>query len=82
MDYRILETHLTFDNNVLIAVAVLWSEFGEVRSSYSDLQRMSGYHYLKDYDVFPSSKLFNQVAKGGRKLTDMQKKRYFPKIKH
>ena len=75
---ELLESHLKFDNGILISVAVVWEQFGEVRASYSDLKRKSGFHHLKEYDVFPTLKLLGEVASGGRKLTDKEKKQYFP----
>jgi hypothetical protein len=78
MSLFIKESHLKFDNGILIAVAVVFENFGEVRASYSDLERSAGYHHLKEYDVFPTLKLLQEVASGGRKLTDKEKKLYFP----
>jgi len=78
MELLIKESHLKFDNGILISVAVVWEQFGEVRASYSDLKRKSGFHHLKEYDVFPTLKLLQEVASGGRKLTDKEKKQYFP----
>jgi hypothetical protein len=78
MELFILESHLKFDNGVLISVAVVWERYGEIRASYSDLKRSSGYHHLKEYDVFPTLKLLQEVASNGRKLTDKEKQLYFP----
>jgi hypothetical protein len=78
MSLFIKESHLKFDNGILIAVAVVWEQFGEVRASYSDLKRSAGYYHLKEYDVFPTLKLLQEVASNGRKLTDKEKKLYFP----
>ena len=74
----IKESHLKFDNGILTAVAVVFEKFGEVRASYSDLKRSAGYHHLKEYDVFPTLKLLQEVASGGRKLTDKERSQYFP----
>jgi hypothetical protein len=78
MEIIILESRLIFDNNILQAVYVVWERYGETRASYSDLKRSSGYHHLKEYDVFPTLKLLQEVASNGRKLTDKEKKLYFP----
>ena len=80
-EYEILEVHYTYENGLLISVAVLWKRYGEVRSSYSDLKKSVGYHYLKNYDVIGTLNHFIDVAKNGRKLSDKEKKRYFPKQK-
>jgi hypothetical protein len=80
MELTILQTHLTFSNNVLIGVAVLWSKFDEIRASYSDNKQSSGYHYLKSYAI-PTMTLFSEVASSGRCLTNTEKKQYFPKQK-
>jgi len=77
MELTILQTHLTFSNNVLVRVAVLWSEFDEIRASISDTKQSSGYYSIKDYHI-PTITLFQIVASGGRKLTDKEKKQYFP----
>jgi hypothetical protein len=79
--YEILQVHSTFTNGVLISVAVLWKRYGEIRASLSDLNRSVGYHYLKDYDVFATHRLFIKIADEGRQLTDKEKKIYFPKQK-
>lgn len=80
MDYKILETHLTFENNVLKEVAVLCENYGDVFSTISNNRPMSGYHYLKDYDI-PTLTLFCKVAEGGRKLSKQEQKKYFPNRK-
>jgi hypothetical protein len=80
MNYTILETHLIFENNVLIKVAVLWENFGDIKATLSTNQQSAGYHQLKQYDI-PTLTLFQQVAGYGRKLNDKEKKRYFPKQK-
>ena len=78
MEYTILETHLIFENQSLKSVVVLWEDFGDVRASLSDLEHtIGGYYRLKDYDI-PTMTLFQSVAGGGRKLTDLEKKQYFP----
>ena len=77
MELTFLESHLKFSNNVLIGVAVLWSEFDEIRASYSDTKQSSGYHYLKSYAI-PTMTLFSEVASSGRCLTNTEKKQYFP----
>jgi len=78
MELTILETHLAFSNNVLVRVAFLWSEFDEIRASYSDTKQSSGYHYLKSYAI-PTVTLFKEVASSGRCLTIKEFKQYFPK---
>ena len=75
--YNILETHLIFENNALKAVAVLWENKGDIRASMSTTKPMSGYHYLKSYDI-PTMTLFNSVAAFGRKLTDAENLHFFP----
>jgi hypothetical protein len=80
MDYNILETHLTLENNVLKEVAVLCESYGDVFATISTNRRMAGYHYLKDYDI-PTITLFGKVAGGGRKLSKEERKRYFPNHK-
>lgn len=75
---EILETHLIFSNNALVGVAVLWSEFDEIRASISDTKRSSGYHYLKD-SAIPTMSFFKEVASSGRCLTIKEFKQYFPK---
>jgi hypothetical protein len=76
MNYNILETHLTFENNVLKEVAVLCENYGNVFATISTNRPMAGYHYLKDYDI-PTLTLFGEVAGGGRKLTKQEQKKYF-----
>jgi hypothetical protein len=80
MENQILETHLTFDNNVLLAVAVLWGKDGDTRATISTVKSSAGYHSLKDYHI-PTLTLFNDVAAFGRYLTNKEKKRYFPNQK-
>jgi hypothetical protein len=80
MEYTILETHLIFEDQSLKSVVVLWEDFGDVRASLSDLKTTAGYYKLKDYDI-PTMTLFQSVAGGGRKLTNTEKKQYFPKQK-
>jgi len=80
MNYNILETHLTFENNVLKEVAVLCENYGDVFSTISTNIPMAGYHYLKDYDI-PTVTLFGKVAGGGRKLSKKEQKQYFPNHK-
>lgn len=77
MEYTILETHLTFKNNILIEVAVLWSDDGSVRGTYSTLNPKSGYATLSSNDVI-NPQLFQKVAGGGSYLDDAQKNKYFP----
>lgn len=77
MEYQILETHLTFENNVLMEVAVLCENYGDVFATVSDNKPMAGYHYLKNYDI-PTVTLFKKVAGGGRKLSKQEQKKYFP----
>jgi hypothetical protein len=81
MEIIILESRLIFDNNILQAVYVVWERYGETRASYSGLKRMSGYHHLKEYDVFASLKLLQEVASGGRCLTKKENALYFPNHK-
>lgn len=76
--YNILETHLTFENNVLKEVAVLCENYGDVFATISTNKAMSGYHYLKSYSI-PTLTLFEEVAKGGRKLNAEEHEKYFPK---
>ena len=80
MDYKILETHLTFENNVLKGVAVLCESYGDVFATICTDRPMAGYHYLKSYDI-PTMTLFKKVAGYGRKLNAEELKRYFPKHK-
>ena len=80
MNYTILETHLTFENNVLKEVAVLCENYGDVFSTISTSRPMAGYHFLKDYDI-PTVTLFCEVAGGGRKLSKQEQKKYFPNFK-
>jgi len=80
MNYNILETHLTFENNVLKEVAVLCENNGDVFATISTNKPMSGYHYLKSYAI-PTITLFTEVAGYGRKLTKQEQKIYFPKHK-
>jgi len=80
MEYTILETHLTFEDQSLKSVVVLWEDFGEVRASLSDLKPTAGYYSIEDFHI-PTMTLFQSVASGGRKLTDHEKKQYFPKQK-
>jgi membrane protease subunit (stomatin/prohibitin family) len=77
MSLLIKESHLKFDNGILISVAVVWEQFGEVRASYSDTKPTAGYYSIEDYHI-PTMSLFQNVASGGRKLTDKEKKQYFP----
>jgi hypothetical protein len=79
--YEILQAHTKYENNILISVAVLWKRYGEIRASFSDLNRSVGYHYLKDYDVFATHRLLIKIADEGRQLNDKEKKIYFPKQK-
>jgi len=80
MELTILESHLKFSNNVLIGVAVLWSEFDEIRASYSDTKQSSGYHYLKSCAI-PTMTLFKEVASSGRCLNKSEQALYFPNHK-
>lgn len=80
MDYKILEAHLRFENDVLKEVAVLCESYGDVFSTISTKRPMAGYHYLKDYDI-PTVTLFGKVAGGGRKLSKQEQKQYFPNHK-
>ena len=77
MEYTILETHLIFENQSLKSVVVLWENFGDVRASISDTKPTAGYYSIEDYHI-PTMTLFQSVAGGGRKLTDPEKKQYFP----
>lgn len=80
MDYNILETHLTFENNVLKSAAVLCESYGDVFATICTDKPMAGYHYLKSYDI-PTMTLFNKVAGYGRKLNKEELKKYFPNHK-
>lgn len=80
MTYTILETHLTFENNKLTQVAVLWENYGDVRATYSNLSPNAGYQNLTANETI-NSQLFQKVAGGGSYLDDKQKKQYFPKQK-
>lgn len=77
MNYNILETHLTFENNVLTSVAVLCESYGDVFATICTNRPMAGYHYLKSYDI-PTMTLFKKVAGYGTKLNPKEQKNYFP----
>ena len=80
MNYTVLETHLTFENYVLKEVTVLCENYGDIFAAISTRGRISGYHYLKDYDI-PTLTLFGRVASSGRKLSKQEQKKYFPNHK-
>ncbi|MBE7648304.1 hypothetical protein [Tenacibaculum finnmarkense] len=80
MKYTILETHLTFKNDKLTQVAVLWLNYGDIGATYSTLNPKAGYQSLTSNDTI-NPELFQRVAGGGSYLDENQKKQYFPKQK-
>jgi hypothetical protein len=77
MNYEILESHLIFENDKLIEVAVLWKDNSFVRATYSTLNPRSGYQNLTTKDSI-SPELFQKVAGGGSYLDQERKNKYFP----
>lgn len=77
MSYTIQEAHLTFDNEKLSEVAVLWEDGGSVRATYSTLNPKAGYSTITSKDEI-TPHLLQRVAGGGSYLDEAQKKKFFP----
>lgn len=77
MSYKILETHVVFENNQLKEVAVLWDDNGAARATYAINTPTAGYGFITPTDCI-SWQLFQRVAGAGMYLDDKRKKKYFP----
>jgi len=77
MKYRILESHITFLEEKLTEVAVLWKDGSSVRATYCSLHFKAGHQNLTLNDTL-SPELLQKVAGGGSYLNDEQKKKCFP----
>ena len=80
MPYKILAVHMTYENNKLTSIAVLWvsnSEMNWVRASYATTEVNSGYFFLRGNEN-PDMHEIQRVAGKGMNLPDNLKKKYFP----
>lgn len=77
MSYTIHEAHLTFENEKLSGVAVLWDDNGAVRATFSALNPKAGYQSITSSDQI-TTQLLQRVAGGGDYLDEAQKKKFFP----
>ena len=80
MLYEILAVHMTYENNELTSIAVLWvsdSEHNWVRASYSTTKPIGGYRFLIGNET-PNMDEIQLVAGLGMNLPDDLKKKYFP----
>jgi hypothetical protein len=76
MSYDILECHCVFENDKLKEVAVLWSDNGSVRATYSNLNPKSGYETLTSKSSI-TPQLLQRVAGGGSYVDEERRKKYF-----
>lgn len=78
--YKIIETHITFKDNELQEVAVLWqsNDDGWVRATYFENKPIGGYGFLMPGQKLTEA-LLQEVAGYGRNLPDTKKKKYFGK---
>lgn len=77
MSYKILETHLTFNDEKLTEVAVLWDDNGFVRATYSTSQQTAGYAHITPNSSI-SMELFQEIAGYGIYVDEVRRKKYFP----
>ena len=80
MDYKIIETHITFSDNKIDTIAVLWESnpAGWVRATYCTTTPCSGYKFLMPNEII-SPELIQEVAAAGFNLPEEKKKQFFPK---
>jgi len=80
MNYKILAVHMTYENNKLTSIAVLWISsvpLNRVRASYATTGVNSGYFFLRGNEN-PTMDEIQRVAGMGMNLPDNLKKKYFP----
>ena len=80
MNYKILAVHMTYENNKLTSIAVLWISsvlLNWVRASYATTGVNSGYFFLRGNEN-PTMDEIQLVAGKGMNLPDNLKKKYFP----
>ncbi|MCG8226364.1 hypothetical protein [Tenacibaculum finnmarkense] len=79
MSYELLKVCVNFDKNKLKEVIVLCKAYGDIFATISTNELISGYYCLDEFDNV-STKLFENVAKSGRKLSEEEKSKYFTNI--
>ncbi len=79
MSYKIIEVHITYQENKIVEIAALWqsNEMGWVRASYMITKPCPGYGYLQPGFIL-SPELIQEVSGYGMNLPDDKKKIYFP----
>ena len=80
MPYEILAVYMTYENNKITSIAVLWvsdSEDNWVRASYSTTKPIGGYLFLTGNETTDMDTI-QRVAGQGMNLPDKLKKKYFP----